>query len=108
MKFKIRRYFPFSNIDPPREFPSDYIGDPNITYFDDRWSHKVPLLCKASLFHGIGEWKNITYMVQWFASGVLIKHDEKCSGGELRCPRGKYIVFRLKGREYKIGQTVSH
>ena len=107
MKFKLPRFFHFSNIDPPREFPSDYIGDPSITYFDDGGLH-VPLICKVSLFHGIEKAMNVTYMVQWFANGVLIKHGEKCSGVKSPCPSVDYLAFRLKGKEYKIGQMVSH
>ena len=95
-------FFPFSNIDPPKQFPSDYIGDPNITYFDDGEGH-VPLLCKASLFHGFQNSMEITYMVQWFANGVFIKHQQRCP-----CLSKDSIVFKLPGDEYKIGDMVSH
>ena len=95
-----------SNIDPPKEFSSDYIGDPSITYIDDE-SLFVPLICKAQLFHGIGTWANVTYLAQWFANGAPLWHDERCPGGGGACPQEDYIKFRLEGRKYKIGQTVS-
>ena len=95
-----------SNIDPPKEFSSDYIGDPSITYIDDE-SLFVPLNCKAPLLHGIGTWANVTYLVQWFANGVLLGHGERCPGGGAPCPQVDYIDFTLKGDKYKLGQTVS-
>ena len=96
-----------SNIDPPKEFPSDYIGDPNITYVDDD-PLEVPLICKAQLFHGIGTWANVTYLVQWFANGAPSKREIRCpDGGEGSCPVVAYLEFKLFEEEYKIGQTVS-
>ena len=94
-----------SNIDPPKEFASHYIGDPSITYVDDK-SFKVPLICQARLFPGIGTWANVTYQVQWFANGAPLCPNEKCSGGD-SCSREDHIKFKLKGDKYKIGQTVS-
>ena len=95
-----------SNIDPPKEFSGDYIGDPSITYIDDK-SLFVPLICKVQLFHGIGTWGNVTYLVQWFANGAPLWHDERCPGGGASCPQENYIKFKLEGDKYKIGQTVS-
>ena len=95
------------NIDPPKEFSSDYIGDPKITYIDVQGSPSVPLICKAQLFHGIGTWANVTYLVQWFANGAPLWHDERCPGGGASCPREDYIKFKIEGDMYKIGQTVS-
>lgn len=95
-----------SNIDLPKEFSGDYIGDPSITYIVDK-SLFVPLICKAQLFHGIGTWANVTYLVQWFANGAPLWHDERCPGGGASCPREDYIKFKLEGDMYKIGQTVS-
>ena len=97
---------PLSNIDPPTEFSSDYIGDPNITYIVVQESPFVPLICKAPLFHGIGTWANVTYLVQWFANGAPFWLEERCSGGG-PCPQKDHIVFRLEGNKYKIGQIVS-
>ncbi|CAH3193587.1 unnamed protein product, partial [Porites evermanni] len=93
--------------DPPKEFSSDYIGDPKITYIDVQESPSVPLICKAQLFHGIGTWANVTYLVQWFANGATLRHDERCPGGGASCPREDYISFKLEGDMYKIGQTIS-
>lgn len=95
-----------SNIDPPKEFSSDYIGDPVITYIDNG-SLNVPLKCEAPLFHGIGAWANVTYQVQWFADGVPFWHGERRLGGCDSCPVVPYIDFRLEGKRYKLGQTVS-
>ena len=95
-----------SNIDPPKEFSSNYIGDPSITYIDDA-SLDVPLICKAPLLHGIGTWANVTYLVQWSANGVPLGNGERCPGGGAPCPRVDYIDFRLEGDRYKLGQTVS-
>ena len=95
-----------SNIDPPKEFSSDYIGDPRITYITDK-SPFLPLICKAPLFHGIGMWANVTYLVEWFANGASLWHEERCPGGGAACPRVDYIDFRLEGDKYKLGQTVS-
>ena len=105
--YKASRFLPLSNIDPPKDFPSDYIGDPNITYVDDG-SREVPLICKAPLFHGIGTWANVTYLVQWFANGAPSKREMRCSNdAEASCPVVDYIEFKLFEEEYKIGQTVS-
>lgn len=98
-----------SNIDPPKEFPSDYIGDPNITYIVVPESPYVPLICKAPLFHGIGTWANVTYLVQWFANGVPSTRGMRCpNDAEASCPEVDYIEFKLFEEEYKIGQTVSY
>jgi len=67
----------------------------------------VPLICKAPLFHGIGTWANVTYLVQWFANGAPLWHTERCSDGVASCPQEDYIKFKLEGDMYKIGQTVS-
>lgn len=96
-----------SNIDPPKEFSSDYIGDPSINYIVVQESPTVPLICKAPLFHGIGTWANVTYLVQWFANGEPLWHDKRCSDGVASCPQEDYIKFKLEGDMYKIGQTVS-
>ena len=97
-----------SNIDPPKEFSSDHIGDPSINYIVVQESPSVPLICKAPLFHGIGTWANVTYLVQWFANGAPLWHEERCSDDVASCPKEDYIKFKLEGDKYKIGQTVSN
>lgn len=68
----------------------------------------MPLICKAPLFHGIGTWANVTYLVQWFANGAPLWHEERCSDDVASCPKEDYIKFKLEGDKYKIGQTVSN
>lgn len=97
-----------SNIDPPKEFSSDYIGDPSITYKVKNEPPSVRLICKAPLFHGIGTSKNVKYQVQWFANGAPL-WNETCSGSIRKdpCPRRDHVAFTLEENVYKLGQTVS-
>lgn len=99
-------------LDPPQEFSSENLGDPEISFKNDE-EVEVTLLCKVKVLNGIGNWRNVSYKVEWFAEGVSLLKEEICGGlpkGEVNaqpCPgNAGEFVSRLLGKEYRIGQWV--
>ena len=101
-------------IDPPAEFSSDDLGDPTITYLDDK-EVEVSLVCEASIFKGIEKWLNVTYRIEWFAEGKSLKSEAICGGllpGEqhktpCQSVANAKVHSTLEPSKYKIGQWVS-
>lgn len=71
----------------------------------------VDLICKGALLNGIGQWKNVTYLIEWVADGKPLKTEKKCDvrPGKTHkdpCPNKAQIDSKLDGLKYKIGQWV--
>ena len=73
---------------------------------------EVTLVCKVPIHRGIEKWKNVTYKIDIFADGKLVKSKERCGGlppGKVNqdpCPNGD-LESTLSGDLYKISQWVS-
>lgn len=99
-------------VDPPKEFSSENLGVPVISFMNDE-NVEVTLLCKVKVLNGIQNWKNVSYKIEWFAEGTSL-HEEKICGN---LPAGKVnakscpgeageVVSKLSGEKYKIGRRV--
>lgn len=107
--------------DPPKEFSSDNLGDPVITYSQPDEDAKVKLICEVPLLNRIGYSGDVTYEIEWFADGKSIKKEKRCSKDcstcrsdsdcklnktdSPSCPGADYIKRGLT--QYKVGQWVS-
>lgn len=56
-------------VDPPKEFSSENLGVPVISFMNDE-NVEVTLLCKVKVLNGIQNWK--TYLTK--SSGLLKEH----------------------------------
>lgn len=71
----------------------------------------MELSCKGALLNGIGQWKNVTYLIEWVAEGKTLKNETICDVqlGKTHkdpCPNEAQIISKLHGLQYKIGQWV--
>jgi len=105
--------------DPPQEFSSQNLGDPEISFIPDEEHVEVTLLCRVRVLNGIENWTNVSYKIEWFAEGESL-HSESLSEEEIcgglpngavngqPCPgEAGELVSRLSGTQYKIGQWIS-
>ena len=100
----------------PTQFPSDYLGDPAITFKDDNDEDKevieVTLRCKVNVLSGVENWKNVTYQLEWFSEGNSVRTDIFCqpppknTENPVPCPDRKELVSYLHGNKYSVGQRV--
>ena len=71
----------------------------------------MTLVCKVNILNGIANWKNVTYKIEWFTEGNLLKTETFCGnvpiGGQNPgpCP-GATLISQLSGEGYKIGNWV--
>ena len=99
------------SIDHPHAFSSDNLGDPVITYKENEEAVEVTLICKVDVHNGIEMWKNVSYMIEWFAEGRSLQKETKCGGlprggtNANSCPGGE-LVSQLPGSKYNISQWV--
>ena len=108
-------------LDAPVHFSSDDIKNyPEIIYREQEAAVPVTLLCKFEILRGIASWRNVTYKIEWFVDGHLIKKPSIiCKPGnglkenELPCPNINSVTDELIGKGeatphgyYKAGQTV--
>lgn len=113
----------FSVLELPKEFDSKYLAPPTITFkleeepntFSPR---AVTLLCKVDLLHGVENWKNVTYQIEWYSQGELLQDPLpicQISNGNRRhdtaCPARQTLVSELSyhpDKKYKAGMWVSN
>lgn len=97
-------------LDLPQEFSSDDLDDPEIAVADGE-EIAVTLVCKVNILNGIANWKNVTYRIEWFAEGNLLKTETFCGnipiGGQnpSPCPDAT-LISQLSGEDYTVGSWV--
>lgn len=75
----------------------------------------VSLVCKVQLDHGIGQWDNVTYKIEWFSEGkrlqdptVLCQVPPNKRNNDAPCPNSDSLVSVLvPGDKYKAEMWVS-
>ncbi|XP_068690355.1 uncharacterized protein [Montipora foliosa] len=112
-----------SDGNPPATFSNDNLGFPEISYVptnekDDYGNVadndvNVTLTCKVAILNGIEKWKNVSYWIEWFAEGKILKNETICGGllpgkeNQNPCPDNKDLTSLLPGKNYIIGQSIS-
>ena len=100
----------------PVKFPRSYLRRPTITYKDEEVA-EVTLVCKVPIDPTIMQWKNVTYVVHWYADGKRVYREpefckptnESAGINDKPCPGKNEIRSFLKGvgENYYPGQWVS-
>ncbi|XP_068719980.1 uncharacterized protein [Montipora capricornis] len=98
--------------DPPVKFSRENLGLPEISSVAEGPGASVTLVCKVAILNGIEKWKNVSYLIQWFAEGEILNNETICGGllpgrtNNKPCPN-QNIISKLPGKFYKIGQSIS-
>ena len=100
----------------PVKFPRSYLRRPTISYKDEEGA-EVTLVCKVPINPTIMQWKNVTYVVYWYADGERVYREpefckptnESAGINDKPCPGKNEIRSFLKGvgENYYPGQWVS-
>ena len=100
----------------PVKFPRSYLRRPTISYKDEEGA-EVTLVCKVPINPTIMQWKNVTYVVYWYADGKRVYREpefckptnESAGINDKPCPGKNEIRSFLKGvgENYYPGQWVS-
>ena len=73
--------------DPSAQFSRENLGLPEVTYAPHLLGEgslvpmnevSVNLTCKGTVLNGMGQWKNVTYLIEWFVEGKLLKTEKIC------------------------------
>ena len=101
----------------PVKFPRSYLSRPTITHKDEE-GVEVTLVCKVSINPTIMQWKNVTYVVHWYADGRHVYTEpqfckptnESAGANDQPCPGKNAIRSYLRGvgTNYYPGQWVSN
>ena len=87
------------------------MGRPVITVKDEE-DEAVSLYCIVPIDRKIRDWKNVTYTIEWFSEGKLVKEDLFCDLPQKKncipLPNDKEIRSLLRGDDglYEPGQWV--
>ena len=101
----------------PVKFPRSYLSRPTITHKDEEGA-EVTLVCKVPINPTIMHWKNVTYVVHWYADGKRVytepqfcKPTNESAGANDQPCLGKNEIrsyLRGVGTNYYPGQWVSN
>ena len=101
----------------PVKFPRSYLIRPSITHKDEKGAG-VTLVCKVPINPTIMHWKNVTYVVNWYADGRHVYTEpefckptnEGAGANDQPCPGKNEIRSYLRGvgNNYYPGQWVSN
>ena len=101
----------------PVKFPRSYLIRPSITHKDEKGAG-VTLVCKVPINPTIMHWKNVTYVVNWYADGRHVYTEpefckptnEGAGANDQPCPGKNEIRSYLRGvgKNYYPGQWVSN
>ena len=99
------------------KFPRSYLSRPTITHRDEERA-EVTLVCKVPINPTIMQWKNVTYVVHWYADGRHVYTEpqfckptnESAGANDQPCPGKNEIrsFLRGTGKNYYPGQRVSN
>ena len=99
------------------KFPRSYLSRPTITHKDEE-GVEVTLVCKVPINPTIMQWKNVTYVVHWYADGRHVytepqfckPKNESAGANDQPCPGKNEIRSYLRGvgKNYYPGQWVSN
>ena len=99
------------------KFPRSYLSRPTITHKDEEGA-EVTLVCKVPINPTIMQWKNVTYVVHWYADGRHVYTEpqfckptnESAGANDQPCPGKNEIRSYLRGvgTNYYPGQWVSN
>ena len=106
-----------SALPVPVKFPRSYLSRPTITHRDEERA-EVTLVCKVPINPTIMQWKNVTYVVHWYADGRHVYTEpqfckptnESAGANDQPCPGKNEIrsFLRGTGKNYYPGQRVSN
>ena len=94
-------------------FSKDYFKRPIVSYSTKETTENVTLLCNVHINETISSWKNVTYEVEWFNNGNVVKKEMLCKpkrnngANEHECPGQSTLVASLGPEDYKLGNWVS-
>lgn len=101
----------------PVKFPRSYLSRPTITHKDEEGA-EVTLVCKVPINPTIMQWKNVIYVVHWYADGRHVYTEpqfckptnESAGANDQPCPGKNEIRSYLRGvgTNYYPGQWVSN
>ena len=101
----------------PVKFPKSYLSRPTITHKHEKGA-EVTLVCKVPINSTIMQWKNVTYVVRWYADGQHVytepqfckPKNESAGANDQPCPAENEIRSSLtgSGKNYYPGQWVSN
>ena len=106
----------------PAEFNRDFLGEPKIKHSQPKSDATVALNCSVEVNDSIRSWTNVTYEINWYSEGKLLKKDNSIcerlpppKRGSTIIPdydrpclkKGRPLFSKLEWQEYTLNRLVT-